>query len=77
MVCSQVADGGEGLQIGRVAVNVLNKQLQTASKEWSSRLGVGWEANNSYHKKSACYEMLHRLKNRERERCIPNFGWKA
>jgi len=27
--------------IWRVAANILNKQLQTADKEWSSSLGVG------------------------------------
>jgi hypothetical protein len=30
-----------GLQIWRVAVNILNKKLQTANKGWSFRLGVG------------------------------------
>jgi hypothetical protein len=30
-----------------VAVNMLNKQLQMAYKEWSSSLGIGWGANNS------------------------------
>jgi hypothetical protein len=28
----QVADGGDGLQIWRVAVNILNKQSRTADK---------------------------------------------
>jgi hypothetical protein len=31
MACPQVADGGEGLQIWRVAVNILNKQSQKAN----------------------------------------------
>jgi hypothetical protein len=39
-------DGGEGLQIWKVSANVLNKQLQTADKVWSSSLGVGCGANN-------------------------------
>jgi hypothetical protein len=30
-----------------VAENILNKQLRTADKEWSSSLGVGRSANNS------------------------------
>jgi hypothetical protein len=47
MACPQVADGGAGLQIRRVAANILNKQSQTAGKGWSSSLGVGHEANNS------------------------------
>jgi hypothetical protein len=43
----QVADGGDGLQMWRVAANVLNKQSRTANKGWSSSLGVGSGANNS------------------------------
>jgi hypothetical protein len=39
MVLTQVADGGDDLQIWRVAVNMLNKQSQTANKGWSSSLG--------------------------------------
>jgi hypothetical protein len=41
------ADEGEGLQIWRVAANILNKQSRTANKEWPSSLGVGRGANNS------------------------------
>jgi len=33
--------------ICRVAANMLNKQLWTARKGWSSSLGVGQGANNS------------------------------
>jgi hypothetical protein len=40
MARPQVADGGDGLQIWRVAANILNKQSQTADKGWSSSLGV-------------------------------------
>ena len=36
-----------GLEIRRVAANMLNKQLRTADKEWSSSLVVGRGANNS------------------------------
>jgi hypothetical protein len=46
MARSQVADGGDGLQIWRVAANVLNKQSRTADRGWSSSLGVGRGANN-------------------------------
>jgi hypothetical protein len=35
-----------GLQILRVAVNILNKQPRTEDKGWSSSLGVGSGANN-------------------------------
>jgi hypothetical protein len=47
MARPQVADGGDGLQIWRVAANILNKQSRTAEKGWSSSLGVGRGANNS------------------------------
>jgi hypothetical protein len=41
MARPQVVDVGEGLQIWRVAVNILNKQSRTADKGWPSSLGVG------------------------------------
>jgi hypothetical protein len=41
MARPQVADEGDGLQIGRVAANILNKQSRTADKGWSSSLEVG------------------------------------
>jgi hypothetical protein len=46
MARPQVADRGDGLQIWRVAANILNKQLRTADSGWSSSLGVGRGANN-------------------------------
>jgi hypothetical protein len=46
MACPQVADGGDSLQIWRVAANILNKQLQTADWGWPSSLGVGRGADN-------------------------------
>jgi hypothetical protein len=36
-----VADGGDWLQIWKVAANVLNKQSRTADKRWHSILGTG------------------------------------
>jgi hypothetical protein len=47
MARPQVADGGIGPQIWRVAANTVNKQSRTAGKGWSSSLGVGCGANNS------------------------------
>jgi len=41
MARPRFADGGDGLQIWKVAPNILNKQSGTADKEWSSDLGVG------------------------------------
>jgi hypothetical protein len=40
----QVADGGDGLLIGKVAANILNKQSRTGDREWSSGLMLGREA---------------------------------
>jgi hypothetical protein len=51
MAHPQVADGGDDLQIWRVAANILNKQSRTADKGWSSSFGVGHGANNSSLKK--------------------------
>jgi hypothetical protein len=45
MALPQVADGGDGLQIWKVAANILNKQSLTADKGWSSNLEVGREAS--------------------------------
>jgi hypothetical protein len=47
MVRPQVADGGDGLQIWRVAANIWNKQLRTAEQGRSSSLGVWHGTNNS------------------------------
>jgi hypothetical protein len=52
MARPQVADGGDALQLRRVAANILNKQSRTAEKGWSSSLGVGHGANNSSQEKN-------------------------
>jgi hypothetical protein len=41
MLHSQFADGGEGLQIWRVAANIWNKQLWRDDKGRSSNWGLG------------------------------------
>jgi hypothetical protein len=46
MARPRVADRGDGLQILRVAANMLNKHSRTADSGWSSSLGVGRGANN-------------------------------
>jgi len=46
MARPQVADGGKGPQIWRVAASILNKQSRIADKGWSSSLGVGRGTNN-------------------------------
>jgi len=43
----RVADRGDGLQIWKVAANILNNQPRTADKGWTSSLWVGRCANNS------------------------------
>jgi hypothetical protein len=46
MVRPHVADGGDALQVWRVAANILNKQSRWANKGWSSSFGVERGANN-------------------------------
>jgi hypothetical protein len=46
MARPRVAHRGDGLQIWRVAANILNKQSRTADSGWYSSLGVGRGANN-------------------------------
>lgn len=41
ILCPNVAAVGEGLQMWKVAANMLNKQSQTTDKVWSSGLRVG------------------------------------
>jgi hypothetical protein len=60
MTRPQVADGGEGLQIWRVDASILNKQLRTADKGWSSSLGLGRGLTTPHRKKIVCYEMSQR-----------------
>jgi hypothetical protein len=72
MVHPQSADGGEDIQIVRVAANILNKQSTTANKQWSSSLevkGGGGGVKMPHHEKPAHYEIkmtklldiIHRL----------------
>jgi hypothetical protein len=56
-----IEDGGDGLQIWRVAANMLNKQSRTAENGWSSsygRLGLG--LTTLRRKRKVFYEMLQR-----------------
>jgi len=47
MVCPEVADGADVLQIRKVAVNLFKKQSLTAGNVWPSSLGIRREGNNS------------------------------
>jgi len=59
MVCPQVNDRGGSLKIGKVAVGILNKQLQlTRGSPSSWRLCRGLTV--PCFKKLPCYEMFHR-----------------
>jgi hypothetical protein len=55
-----VVDSRYVLHIWRVAVNILNKQLQTADKGWSSSWLLGEGLITPHHITPACYEVLHR-----------------
>jgi len=57
MACPQIVIGGDGLQMWRVAVTVLNKHLQMVDKGWSSSLWVGQGVNNLSLQMSACYKV--------------------
>jgi len=46
MARPQIADGGGGLQIRKIAADILIKQSRTAGNGWYSSLGVGRRAKN-------------------------------
>jgi hypothetical protein len=60
MARPQVADGGEDLQLWRVAANILNKQSRTADNGWPSSLEDGRGITTPHRKKETSYEMLQR-----------------
>ena len=60
-----VADGGVGLQIWRLAANILDKQSWTADQERSSSLGFWVRLTTSHCKNHLCSEMSHRAKMEE------------
>ena len=46
--------------VWRVAANILNKQLRTADKLWSSSLGLGEAVATAHPNDLRCYEPFHR-----------------
>jgi hypothetical protein len=48
MAHPEVVDRGDGLQIWRLAENMLNKQSQTEDRGWPSSLEVGWGLTTPY-----------------------------
>jgi hypothetical protein len=53
-------DGGDGLRIGRLAANILNRQSRTADKGRSCSMGVEESLRPPHRSKSGFYEMLQR-----------------
>jgi len=53
-----IADGGEYLEVRKLAVNILNKKSRTADKGWFSGLGLGMGLASPHHKNLACYKMF-------------------
>jgi hypothetical protein len=51
MAHPQVADGEDGLQIWRVAVNILKKKSWTADQGWSPAWGLGVGLTTPHSKK--------------------------
>jgi hypothetical protein len=56
MARPQVADGGNSVQIWRVAANILNKQSRTADKGGPPAWGLGVGLTIPHRKKLSCYE---------------------
>jgi hypothetical protein len=57
---TQVADGGDGFQIWRVAAIILNKHSLTSDREWLCWL-VGWAwADNHHCKYCTCFLIFKR-----------------
>jgi hypothetical protein len=56
----QVAGWGEGLQIWRVAANILNKQLQTATRAGPPVCGLGGELTTPHCKTQHVNKILNR-----------------
>jgi len=51
ITCPQVADGGYGFQIWRVAANILNRQLWTTGKGLFSSFRLGEGLTTLHHRK--------------------------
>jgi hypothetical protein len=56
--CIMTADGGDVLQMWRLAETILNKQLQRAVEGWSSSLGLDKGLITPHCKKLICYEFF-------------------
>jgi hypothetical protein len=56
MTCKGWVDERAGLQLRKLAGNILNKQPQTNNKGWFYNLGLGSGANKPHRKKQIRYE---------------------
>jgi hypothetical protein len=56
MASPRVADGGDGLQVWRVAANILKNKWRGADKGWSSSLWVGLTTTRRKNKFIAKYD---------------------
>jgi hypothetical protein len=54
MARPQVADGGDGLQIWRVAADILNQQLRSADQSRPAAWGLGVDLTTHPKKKNIC-----------------------
>jgi hypothetical protein len=60
MAHPQVVDRGNGLQMWRVAANILNKQSRTADRGWPSSSGFGGGLTTLHRQKTMCCEIFTR-----------------
>jgi hypothetical protein len=60
MVRPRVEDGRDGLQLWRLAANILNKQPRSNDKGWSPAWDLGMGLTTLHRKKQTCYEKSHR-----------------
>jgi hypothetical protein len=72
MARPRVTNGGRGLEIWRVAANVLNKQYRTAARCGTPAWGLGKGLTTPHRKNSVSYEMLHRPRGRPSRRWDDN-----
>jgi hypothetical protein len=63
-----IVDGGVGLQIWRMAVNTMNKVMdsQEGARGDPSAWGLGKGLTTPHHEKPACYKMLHKASELDR-----------
>jgi hypothetical protein len=60
MTRSRVADGRDGVQLWKLATNILNKQPRSNDKGWSSSLGLGVGLTTPHRKEQIRYEKLNK-----------------